>query len=94
MKFAVIGSRTITDEESVFQVLNSYKSEISVLITGTFITLVTGTVTVLVIGKVIVFDTVTVVGIFSRLILNEFPFRPLKVESILPIDFASDPLPQ
>lgn len=34
MKFAVIGSRTITDEESVFQVLNSYKSEISVLITG------------------------------------------------------------
>ena len=34
MKFAVIGSRTITDEESIFQVLNSYKSEISVLITG------------------------------------------------------------
>lgn len=34
MKFAVIGSRNITDEESILRVLNSYKTEISVLITG------------------------------------------------------------
>jgi hypothetical protein len=34
MRLAVIGSRTIIDEESVFEVLDSYKYKISVLITG------------------------------------------------------------
>lgn len=34
MRLAVIGSRSITNEKFVFQVLDSYKDEISVLITG------------------------------------------------------------
>jgi hypothetical protein len=34
MRLAVIGSRTISNEKFVFQVLDSYKDEISVLITG------------------------------------------------------------